>query len=238
MKIQGTKNKSRLLKKQLLRSKPREVNIYKSEFTDKYRLLIESFNKDSFRLYEELYRKWASGARPKQYLLDECIKQQITGPILELATIRVSNRYDHQKILQSLRHRWTNELEHRREQVNNDENKFWTTMARLIQRRATDDGINLYLEWQGKAGLVKLIDFLKAQFKKQNGICAISKQPMTLKIGEIKKNPDKCSPDRKNSNKGYEPTNLWLVTWWANKMKMDVPMVTFWKRIDILAQVR
>jgi hypothetical protein len=61
---------------------------------------------------------------------------------------------------------------------------------------------------------------------------------MTLKIGEIKKNPDKCSPDRKNSNKGYEPTNLWLVTWWANKMKMDVPMITFWKRIDILAQVR
>ena len=40
------------------------------------------------------------------------------------------------------------------------------------------------------------------------------------------------------SNKGYTPSNLWFVTWWVNSMKMDMPMITFWKRVDTLAESR
>jgi hypothetical protein len=61
---------------------------------------------------------------------------------------------------------------------------------------------------------------------------------MTLTTGTRRTNGNKCSPDRKNSNKGYTPSNLWFVTWWVNSMKMDMPMITFWKRVDTLAESR
>ena len=83
-----------------------------------------------------------------------------------------------------------------------------------------------------------LIDHLKDLYEKQNKCCAISKEQIVLQAGDKTRNPNKCSPDRKSSNKGYVPGNVWLVAWWVNVMKMDTSLITFWKRIDTLAEVR
>jgi hypothetical protein len=101
-----------------------------------------------------------------------------------------------------------------------------------------EEKIELYREWRGTDGRLKMITFFKKLYENQKGRCAVSNQPMTLTVGTRVKNSNKCSPDRKNSNKGYSPDNIWFVVWWVNAMKMDMPMITFWKRVDILAESR
>jgi hypothetical protein len=108
-------------------------------------------------------------------------------------------------------------------------------MAGSIQRRCQDDNYEIDATWTDRA---VLIDFLKAQYSKQEGLCAVSGEPLELAIGSKATNGNKCSPDRRNSNRGYEPGNVWFVCWWVNQMKMDMPMITFWKRVDILAKRR
>jgi hypothetical protein len=109
-------------------------------------------------------------------------------------------------------------------------------MARAIQRRCRTEGYVLHLEWQGADGLPNLIYWLKDRFEKQNGLCAISNTQMILQIG--KKGSNKCSPDRKNSNLGYTPDNLWLVTSWVNFMKLDMPLIVFYSKIEAIHLAR
>ena len=168
-------------------------------------------------------------------MLDLCIKNNITGPVLELATIRNNDLNAHQKLIQIIRSRWTTIYEHNVSKINNDPEKFWIRMGRSIQSRCKDENRELHPQWEGKEGLVLLVAFLKQLYEKQSGLCAVSRDVMMLEIGVGKgKQSNKCSPDRKDSNKGYTPDNIWLVTWWANHMKLDTPMVTFNKRIKML----
>jgi len=162
----------------------------------------------------------------------------VPGPVLELATIRSVDLLLHQKLLQVLRHRWTNLYEQRKDIINQDPDKFWFLMAGAIQRRSKDENYGLYPEWEGSKGREKLIEFLKDRFEKQSGMCAVSNELMTLTIGNKLKNSNKCSPDRKNSNNGYTPDNIWFVAWWVNGMKMDMSLITFWKRIATLYEAR
>ena len=105
-------------------------------------------------------------------------------------------------------------------------------MAASIQKR---DGDNLYNDWKGPAGKVVLVDFLKRMFEKQKGLCALSNEEMQLTKLTSGKNYQICSPDRKNSSKRYTPTNIWLVTFWANAMKLDTPLNQFIERVHAIA---
>jgi hypothetical protein len=128
-----------------------------------------------------------------------------------------------------------------KQSINRDADKFWIRMASSIQRRCIAKGYQISPEWvdnDDNNGKENLIEFLKNQYQKQQGKCAISKEAMTLTVGERGTNRNKCSPDRKNSNKGYTPGNIWLVTWWANSMKMDMPMNMFWQKISVLSNAR
>ena len=82
--------------------------------------------------------------------------------------------------MQVLRHRWTWIAQVRINAINTDSDKFWFKMASYIQRRGQDDGYELDPAWTDKA---VLIDFLKSQYSKQEGLCAISGEPLELAIG-------------------------------------------------------
>jgi hypothetical protein len=218
----------------LFRSKPKEVRFYDNEMINSYQPLIESFTKDDYQTYEKLFHAYKRVSPMLKY----CGHRGITGPVLELATIRSQDLKLHQKLVQILRHRWTNRYEEQKSNFNATPHRFWNHMAGSIQRRCKEEQMELHSEWEGKEGRELLIDFLITQYEKQKGLCAVSHEPMTLTTGTRHKNGNKCSPDRKNSNKGYTPDNLWFVTWWVNAMKMDMAMITFWKRIDVLAESR
>ena len=222
----------------IFRTKPREVRSYKHGIILQYLPLIDSFTLNDYREYEKLLNLWGTPGRKKEVMLERCIKQKINGLLYELAAIRAEDLLLHQKILSALRHRWTNKLEVEKKKINENTDIFWNQMASSIQRRGTDPKYQLSEEWAGAIGKQALIEFLKSQFDKQNGLCAISKEKLTLEHGTGKRNPTKCSPDRKNSNIGYTPNNVWLVADWVNSMKLDTPLITFWKRIDQLSEAR
>lgn len=234
MAVVGRKQLSYAERKKLFRRTPRPVRSYTNGLTAQYQPLIESFDQETYQLYEKLLHAY----KRVQSMLNYCKNRNIQGPVLELATIRSNDLKLHQRIVQVLRHRWTDIWATKVDAINNSADKFWFKMAAGIQRRSKEENIELYPEWHGPEGREKLIEFLSQLYEKQKGICAISKTEMTLTVGTRTKNTSKCSPDRKNSNKGYTPDNIWFVAWWANAMKMDMPMIKFWERVSILAKAR
>lgn len=221
-------------RQKLFRKTPRDFKTYDNSITEDYQELISSFTVADYQLYEKLMHMY----KRTDAMMNHCHNHDVQGPILDLATIRSIDLKIHQKLLQILRYIWTDSHEKRKDSVNRDPNKFWYLMSGQIQRRCRDGNLELYSEWHGPEGREKLMEFLKDRFEKQNGVCAVSNEPMSLTIGTKSTNSNKCSPDRKNSNKGYTPDNIWFVTWWVNAMKMDMPMITFWKRIKTLYEVR
>lgn len=232
--ILGSKQLTYLERTKLFRSTPREVRFYDNDLVNNHQPLLESFTKEDYQTYEKLLHMYKRVTPMLRY----CGHREITGPVLELATIRSQDLKLHQKLIQILRHRWTNKYEEKKTIFNASPRRFWTHMAANIQRRCLEEKLELYPAWEGKEGKELLIDFLINQYEKQKGLCAISQDPMTLTSGIKRKNVTKCSPDRKNSNKGYTPDNVWFVSWWVNCMKMDMPMITFWQRVDTLAKAR
>ena len=230
----GRKQLTYLERTQLFRKTPRDVREYKGGTILEYNELIISFTKDEYQLYEKLLHAY----KRVDAMLRYCELRNVQGSVLTLATIRKSDLKTHQKIIQTLRHRWTNIWEVDQKSFNMDSERFWAKMAAGIQSRCKQENIELYSGWAGPEGRSAMVDFFKALYEKQEGRCAVSKEIIMLTVGIRTKNGNKCSPDRKNSNKGYSPDNIWFVAWWVNSMKMNMPMITFWKRIDVLSEVR
>lgn len=231
MAVTGRKQLTYRERSKLWTQKPNDVRLYAVKLMDDHAPLIESFTKTDYQLYERLLHAY----KRVDTMLRYCEHRNQQGPVRELALIRKQDLKLHQKLIQVLRHRWTRIARVRKDAINMDSDKFWFKMAGDIQRRCQDAGYELDSAWTDRA---VLIDFLKAQYSKQEGLCAVSGEPLELAIGSKATNGNKCSPDRRNSNRGYEPGNVWLVCWWVNQMKMDMPMITFWRRIDILAKRR
>jgi hypothetical protein len=236
----GRKKISHLERRTIYRKTPREIATYSFGILldPEYKNLVDSFSLDDYMQYEKLIHQWGTPGRKRHVMLEKITGTEVSQPVLLLATIRVSDLRLHQKIVNILRYRWTEIKKQTSDAINNSPDKFWFTMASKIQRRSKEESIELYEQWTGDNGRVLLTEFLKEQYKRQQGKCAVSYEPIELKVGTRGKNPNKCSPDRKNSNQGYTPSNLWLVTTWVNTMKMDTPLITFWKRIDILTESR
>jgi len=231
----GMKQRSYLERSKLWTQTPNDRRLYSCKLMDDHAPLIESFTKDDYRLYEQYLHKWGTPGRKRQVMLETIIKNGITGPVRQLAELRVEDLYQHQKLKQVLRLRWTRIAQVQKAAINLDSDKFWFKMACRIQSRCQSNGYELDPTWSDKA---VLIEFLKQQYHKQEGRCAVSGEPLELTIGSKAPNGKKCSPDRRNSNRGYEPGNVWFVCWWVNQMKMNMPMITFWKRVNILAKRR
>jgi hypothetical protein len=234
--ILGSKKMSGVLKKRLYRNSKREMRNRDTTGTvlEKYNTLVDSFDKTNYAEYENLHRKWGTPGRKRQVMLDIAIKENIQGPVRELAELRVNDLSEHQKILQILRYRWLNKKEYEKEKVNNDSELFWKSKAIKMLRGDARRKIEISKTWD----VPELTSFLKKLYEKQNGKCAISGMPLELQIGTGKPNPNKCSVDRIDSNRGYNHRNVWLVCWWVNQMKMDMSMETFNERIKILYEVQ
>jgi hypothetical protein len=224
-------------RQKLFRKTPRNVRSKTCSLNENYQTFIESFAKDDYQSYEKIM----NACKRVDSMLKHCATHNVQGPMLELAIIRSQDLRLHQKLLQVLRHRWTDKPEMIKKSINQDADKFWIRMASSIQRRCIMQGYQIHPEWEDSDdnnGKENLIKFLKNQYQKQQGKCAISKEAMSLTVGERGTNRNKCSPDRKNSDKGYTPDNIWFVAWWANQMKMDMPMNIFWQKVSVLAAAR
>ena len=234
--ILGSKKMSESLKKDLRRNSKREIRNRDTTGTvlEKYQMLIDSFDKKNYIEYEKLHHKWGTPGRKRHVMLDIVFKENIQGSIRELAEIRVNDLVEHQKILQILRYRWLNKSEHQKEKVNNDSELFWKGKAIKMLRGDSRRKISISKTWDE----LTLTSFLKNLYEKQNGKCAISGMPLELQIGTGKPNPNKCSIDRIDSNRGYNHRNIWLVCWWVNQMKMDTTMDTFKERVKILYEAQ
>lgn len=225
-----------VLKKNLSRNTKRKIRSRDTTGTvlEKHKTLIDSFDKVTYIKYDQLHHKWGTPGRKRQVMLDIVLKENIQGPVKELAELRVNDLNVHQKILQILRYRWLNIKEHEKEKVNNDPDLFWKGKAINLLRQDDRRKIEVSKTWD----VPELTSFLKNLYVKQNGKCAISGMPLELQIGTGKPNPNKCSVDRIDSNRGYNHRNVWLVCWWVNQMKMDMSMELFNERIKILYEAR
>ena len=215
----------------MFRTTPMEIRTYNRGAATAHKPMLESFTKEDYQLYEKLIYKY----KRVDAMLARIVADKISGPVLELATIRLQDLALHQRLIQALRYRWTDISLATKIAFNNSPDKFWAKMAASIQRRCADEDFELYPAWSGSIGRPILIQFLKDVYNTQSGRCALSNEPMMLEVKLKGKNLSKCSPDRKNSAEGYTPSNIWFVVWWVNQMKMDTTLDVFLERIHLLA---
>jgi len=233
----GHKYLSSRTHKQLSREVPRSIREYGHGILteQKYLDLVNSFTKQEFDLYEEYLRRWGTPGRHRQVLLDIVTAKQLPETIKALAKIRADDLYLHQKIKQCLRDRWTNISDYHKNRINADTDKIWNKIAHRVIGKFSNK--RYYSQaWSTKQGKSQLVAFLKELYQKQNGLCAITKQPMTLSIGDG--DLDKCSVDRINSDRGYDPDNIQLTTVWVNHMKFNYSMKEFLQRVAIIHQAK
>lgn len=230
----GSKPFSKELRKSLKRNNPNKPRTYTMQcVTNIHGDLIESFTKDVFDLYDSYYTKWGSPGRKRQALLTAMEIDNITGPALELARLRVDNIYNHQKVWQSIRYRWTDIYSFRQTRTNENQDAVWLRLARGVISRMKDIPRVSSNEW-GDNPAESLVVCFKQKFESQNKLCAISKVALELAIGNGVEN--KCSVDRIDSSKPYTKENIQLVAYWANTMKLDSSMDQFLERIKLIYQ--
>jgi hypothetical protein len=240
MRLKGTKNLSLAEDSVLKRDNPITVNTYKRKTLSESQVeLIESFDKHSFDIYYNYYKKWGLQRNSRENLVTNLKKSGITGPALELALLRLQDNYTAQKVWACIKYRWTDREQLKIQKFNNSPDKFWFKMAGQIQRRCETDGKELDADWHGKEGRLRLVEYLKKLFEIQQGLCTISKQKMLLEISSdrVGKNirlSNKCSPDRIDSAKGYVKGNIQLTTWWVNCWKADLTLDEFYNKIEII----
>lgn len=80
------------------------------------------------------------------------------------------------------------------------------------------------------------LDFLLSLYKNQNGLCALSKVPMTWSANEGRV-PTNISIDRIDSNLGYTEDNVQLVCRIVNIMKHDLAQPDFIKWCETIVEV-
>jgi hypothetical protein len=201
-----------------------------------HKMLIESFTKIDFETYERYYHKWGNPGHKRPKLVAVMEAQQVSGPPLELARLRLINAYEHQKVWQCIRYRWTNLYSYHQQKVNSTEDAVWKKLARGVIRRMKDIPRLHSPEWGSTNEEIteSLVVYFKQQFEKQNKLCAISNVPLDIAIGADVEN--KCSIDRIDSLKPYTENNIQLVAFWANVMKLDTSMDQFLDRVNLIYQ--
>lgn len=230
----GAKKFPRTLIKELSRKTVKRARSYSGDTsTSRNQDLIDSITKDDFDRYEVWRHKWGTSGRPKEMMLEKMIEVGESEVLVKLATLRVHDLYEHQKVLGVIRNRWINLSKHNKSKINGDAELFWSRMAESILARSKTRVT--CAEWLNEGGKGRLIDHLKSLYDKQDGRCAISNETMELAVKNAGKNENKCSPDRINSNKGYEPGNIQLTMWWVNSMKSNYSTQSFNKKIRILS---
>lgn len=228
----GSKYFSKKLKNSLKRENANVTRPYTIQgATNTHRSLIESFTKTDFDTYDHYYKKWGHPGKKRPDLVIAMEIAGITGPAYELAKLRLVNSYDHQKVWQSIRYRWTNIYSFQQTRTNSNQEAVWTKLARGVVRRMKDIPRVHSDEW-GNNAVELLVLCFKQKFESQTGLCAISKVPLVLAIGANIEN--KCSIDRIDSTQPYTNENIQLVAHWANVMKMDTSVDQFLERINLI----
>jgi hypothetical protein len=94
---------------------------------------------------------------------------------------------------------------------------FTNSFLSTYKNRAARQGREFYIS----------IDDLQAAFQKQQGLCALTKDTLTLPRNSRERTEFNVSIDRIDSTKGYVPNNIQLVTKRINMCKQDMTQEDF-----------
>lgn len=232
----GYKPLSSSVKTEILRNTAKTVKSHQHSKIDNS--LVMAFTKDDFDIYNHYYERWGRSHNSKKTLVSVLEKDQIVGPALDLALLRLRDSYTHQKIWQQLKYRWTDIYLYNVSKTNNNKDLVWEKIAKNVFNRMLATPRLRSPEW----GVTKeeiipaLVKCFKRKFQEQNGLCVYSKVPLDIALGRNIIN--KCSIDRIDSSLPYNDSNIQLVALWVNTMKSDASETEFFNRVKLLAQAQ
>jgi len=211
----------------LHRNTKKQVRTYRRS---QHRNFVETITREDFKTIENWMQYFGTGGRPTKEnlkLAKNDIKN-LPSHLQDFAQMRFDNRFEFRKVYQQIRYRWNDLEEHLLEKRWNDEFK-WQKLTSSIFNRKSKGIRNIAAEWIENKDALK--DYLKWLYKEQGGKCALSGQEMTFE----RYCENVVSVDRIDSNRGYVKGNIHLTTWWANKMKMDLTLDDFKRKVQVLA---
>ena len=207
------------------RSKKLKVGKYKHDHTN----FVETVTLEDFQKIEEWKSLFGIGGRPTK-VNKEIARQDIQNQPEHLRwwlELRFTDRFLFRKIYQMIQYRYSTLHDHFLERNWNNDTKY-RNLAQGVVNRAERCGV--YFEWQDNRSAV--VEYLKQLYDHQEGLCAISKIPMTFD----RKCENAVSVDRIDSTIGYQPDNIHLTCWWVNRMKFDLELNDFKNKIKVLAE--
>jgi hypothetical protein len=222
--------KSRSTVLALVRSEPRQVRQYNTKLNKNYRILLESFSREDFLKYLDFHHIYGSPGRTRDQLVKHLDEIGLTdSPVRQLAEIRNQDLDLHRRLWQMLKHIWMNLDEYDKDLTNSNSNRFFKTIAIQVTKNSRRHQIEP--SWEN---VDVFAQDLKDLYNSQNGLCALTKEPLELYLGTKTPNLNRLSVDRIDSTKGYIKGNIWLVQWWVNCMKSSLPLHTFKEKVEIL----
>ena len=88
------------LKKKLQAKKRNKVRTYSGNFSSvRHKNLVSRFNRSLLDKYEIWLHKWGCPGRKRTVMLEKMKENNVTDVLLEMAQLRVSDMYEHQKLL-------------------------------------------------------------------------------------------------------------------------------------------
>jgi hypothetical protein len=214
--------------KSLYRDTKKKVRVYKRS---DHREFVDSITREDFTKIENWMQYFGTGGRPTKEnlkLAKEDVKNLPTY-LQDFAQLRFDDKNEFRKIYQQIRYRWNDLEEHLLEKRWNDEFK-WQKLTSSIFNRKSKGIRNIAAEWMENKDSLR--EYLKWLYKEQGGKCALSGQEMTFE----RYCENVVSVDRIDSSRGYVKGNIHLTTWWANKMKMDLTLDDFRRKVQILSK--
>ena len=201
-----------------------------------HRNFVDAITRKDFKTIEKWMQYFGTGGHPgKENLkLAKNDIENLPSHLQDFAQMRFGNRFEFRKIWQQIRRRWNDIDEHLLAKRWNDEFK-WQELTRSIFGRRSRGIRNIAnrtiisAKWIENRDLLR--EYLKWLYKEQGGKCALSGQKMTLK----RYCENAVSVDRIDSSRGYVKGNIHLTTWWANKIKMDLTLDDFKRKVQVLA---
>jgi len=211
----------------LYRDSAKNVRKYNNS---KYRKFVDSITQDDFNAIESWLRYFGTGGCPLKKNVELAKRDVSTLPehLQQFAQLRFTDCLEFRKIYQQIRYRWNDINEFLVEKKWSDDYKLKKIINGIISRYKSGKR-DVELEWVEDK--TKLLKYLKSLYKKQNGLCALSKQEMNFEHH----NENAVSVDRIDSSLGYIKGNIQLTCWWANRMKFELSNEEFICKVMIIA---
>jgi hypothetical protein len=218
--------------KSLTNKAPRKTKAYTSEINTQYGSLINAIQPADYQIYMNYYNAYGTPGRKRQFMLNKMVQDGINGIPLQLATIRVNDLYEHQRIMQMLKLRWTRLYDYTTDRDNISTEKFWDAVSVKVYNLNTEGKAFLYPAWDPLISRIALAEYLTHLYDTQKGKCKLTNQQLMPLKGASEN--EKCAIVLIDSNLGYVPNNIILVAEWVKDLLGDYTLDQFKQKLLLL----